>query len=120
MAAVLNPQPSNIRELYMKKLAWMTVAIAGLAVLGCNLTGKYTVGGTLTGLRGQGLVLEDNSGADLKLASTGPFVFRDTVKNGDPYSVTVKTQPSNPSQTCTVYNGSGSIDKANVANVIVS
>src|SRR5882762_3954575 len=88
--------------------------------MGCNLTGKYTVGGNLTGLRGQGLVLEDNSGNDLSLASNGAFVFSSGIKTGSAYSVTVKTQPSNPAQTCTVNNGSGTIDKANVTNVVVS
>ena len=50
----------------MKTFAWMSVAAVGLTILGCNLTNKYTVGGTLTGLTGQGLVLEDNSGNDLE------------------------------------------------------
>src|SRR4030088_635677 len=97
----------------------MTVAGA-LAISGCNIGAKYTVGGTLTGLMGQGLVLEDNSGNDLSLDSNGSFAFTDGIKNGDPYSVSVKTQPSAPAQTCTVHNGSGTIDKADVANVIVS
>ena len=104
----------------MKTLVRMTVAAAALVIVGCIIGGKYTVGGTLTGLSGQGLVLQDNSGNDLGLASNGAFVFTDGIKNNDTYSVTVKTQPSNPSQTCTVRNGSGTIDKANVTNVIVS
>src|SRR5580692_7453810 len=98
----------------------MTVAAAGLAIVGCNITGKYSVGGTLTGLTGQGLVLQDNSGNNLNPASNGAFVFSDTVGNGDAYSVTVQTQPSNPAQTCTVHNGSGTIDKNNITNVIVT
>jgi 6-phosphogluconolactonase len=104
----------------VKTLVWMTVAASLLGVVGCNIGGKYTVGGTLTGLTGQGLVLQDNSGNDLGLASNGAFVFTDGIKNGDTYSVTVKTQPSTPSQTCTVQNASGTIDKANVANILVT
>jgi len=102
----------------VKALAWVTAAAAGLAIMGC--TGKYSVGGTVTGLRGQGLVLEDNSGNDLSVSSNGSFIFSKRLKNAITYSVTVKTQPSNPSQTCTVNNGSGTIDKANVTNVVVS
>src|SRR5260370_1518118 len=86
--------------------------------MGC--TGKYSVGGTVTGLRGQGLVLEDNSGNDLSVSSNGSFIFSKRLRNAITYSVTVKTQPSNPAQTCTVQNGSGTIDKANVTNIIVS
>jgi hypothetical protein len=98
----------------------MSIAAAALTILGCNLDNKYTVGGTLTGLLGQGLELEDNSGNYLGLASNGAFVFSGSIGNGDAYSVTVSTQPSNPAQTCTVHNGSGTIDKTNVTNVIVS
>ncbi|MGB6306609.1 MAG: hypothetical protein WBF89_02365, partial [Steroidobacteraceae bacterium] len=104
----------------MKTFAWVSIAAAGLAVLGCNIDNKYTVGGTLTGLMGQGLVLEDNSGNSLSLASNGAFVFSGSIDNGGAYSVTVATQPSNPAQTCTVHNGSGTVDKTNVTNVIVS
>ena len=34
--------------------------------------------------------------------------------------VTISAQPANPAQTCTVHNGSGTIDKAAITNVIVS
>src|SRR5258708_6813770 len=98
----------------------MTAAVAAVAIVGCNLTGQYTVGGTLTGLRGQGLVLQDNSGSDLSLASNGTFAFAGRIKKNNTYSVTVKTQPSNPTQTCTVRNGTGTVSKYNVTNVIVS
>jgi hypothetical protein len=80
----------------------MSIGAAALAILGCNIDGKYTVGGTLTGLLGQGLVLEDNSGNSLSLASNGAFVFSGGVDNGGAYSVTVSTQPSNPAQSTTV------------------
>src|SRR3984957_1293707 len=115
-----NPQRDQLGSLDVKTIAWMTIAAAGLAVIGCNLDSKYSVEGTPTGLTGQGLVLEDNSGNALSLSSNGAFAFTDTVKTGDACSVTVQTQPSNPSQTCTVHNGSGTIDKNNVTNVIVS
>ena len=69
---------------------------------------------------GQGLVLEDNSGNSLSLSANGAFVFSGSISNGAAYSVTVATQPSNPAQTCTVHNGSGTIDKANIVNVLVS
>ena len=103
----------------MKVLAWAAVA-AGLAIVGCSLSAKYTIGGTLTGLMGQGLVLEDNLGNDLSLDTNGTFAFTDGIKNGGAYSVTVKTQPSDPAQTCTVHNGSGTVDKADVTQVIVA
>src|ERR1700723_4723655 len=114
------PGLTKLGDSRVKTFAWMSVAAAALAIFGCNIDGKSSVGGTLTGLMGQGLVLEDNSGNSLSLSSNGEFVFSGSIGNGDAYSVTVATQPSNPAQTCTVHNGSGTIDKANIVNVLVS
>src|ERR1700686_2479340 len=102
--------------------AWMMAAAGALAIAtaGCNIGLKYSVGGTVSGLTGQGLVLEVNSGNDLRVSSDGAFTFTAGIRNTHSYSVTVKTQPSNPSQTCTVRNGSGTIDKADVTNVVVT
>ena len=85
----------------------------------CNL-GKYLIGGTVTGLHGSGLVLENNSGDSLTITGNGTFTFTDGIKNNDAYSVTVATEPSDPVQTCTVHNGSGTIDAAAITNVVVT
>ena len=104
----------------------MNIRLSALLILAlpalsaCPLTVKYTVGGTLTGLLGTGLVLEDNGGSQITPTTNGEFTFSDKVANNDAYSVTVATQPTNPAQTCTVHNGSGTVDKANVVNVIVT
>ena len=52
------------------------------------------MGGTVTGVRGTGLVLQDNSGNDLTLTGNGTFTFSSGIDQGGAYSVTVKTQPS--------------------------
>jgi len=80
----------------------------------------FTIGGTVTGLAGSGLVLQDNAGDNLTVTGTGtvPFVFATSITANNNYSVTVLTQPSNPSQTCAVTNGSGKAT-ANVTNVTV-
>jgi hypothetical protein len=79
-----------------------------------------TIGGTVSGLAGKGLILKDNGGDDLQVASDGPFVFPARVKNGDPYAVTVSGQPSEPSQACSVANGAGTVHGANVTDVAVT
>lgn len=66
----------------------------------------FTVGGTITGLRGD-VVLQNNGGDDLPLNADGAFLFAKPVGEGKAYKVTVKKQPAN--QTCTVTNGSGTI-----------
>lgn len=101
-------------------LKYLVVLAAAGALSSCLLDVKYTVGGTVTGLTGTGLVLSVNSGNNLSVAANGTFVFGSGVVKGDTYSVTVATQPTNPTQTCTVYNGSGTVSTADVGNVLVT
>ncbi|HEY3826392.1 MAG TPA: hypothetical protein VGL82_17630 [Bryobacteraceae bacterium] len=79
----------------------------------------FTIGGTITGLTGTGLVLQDNGGDNLTVASGAPsFTFATPVIAGATYNVTVLTQPSG--QTCSVTaNGSGTAN-AIVTNVAVT
>jgi large repetitive protein len=83
-------------------------------------TRKFTIGGSVTGLSGTGLVLEDNQGDDLAVAADGAFTFATSVASGATYTVTVKTQPSSPAQTCQVSGGSGTVGGANVTSVAVN
>ena len=70
-----------------------------------------TIGGTVNGLTGTGLVLNDNTADDLTVNASGPFTFAISVFST--YAVTVKTPPTNPSQSCTVSGGvPGSTDLA--------
>ena len=105
----------------MKIRVLMVVAL-GCALCGCPIGGgtTYTVGGTVTGLLGSGLVLEINGGDNLAFSANGGFDFGTRLANGAAYSVTVATQPTNPAQTCTARNASGSINKGDITNVIVS
>lgn len=80
-------------------------------------TTSYTVGGSVSGLTGTGLVLQDNGGDNLAIAADGAFVFAAPVGGGTPYSVTVLTQPGG--QVCTVANGSGTAN-ANVSNIAIT
>lgn len=79
----------------------------------------YTVGGTLTGLTGSGLVLQI-AGIDLPVSSSGAFTFGKPLLSGTGYVVAVETQPISPAQFCTVANASGFIGAANVTNVLVT
>ncbi len=79
----------------------------------------FTIGGTVSGLLGTGLVLQDNGGNNLSVTANGSFTFSTALASGAAYKVTVLTQPSSPSQTCTVTNGGGTAT-ANVTNVQVA
>jgi len=83
-------------------------------------TPTYTVGGTVSGLSGSGLVLQNNGGDNLSISTNGSFTFPNSLSDGSSYSVSVQTQPGSPNQSCAVTNGSGSLSGANVTNVSIS
>ncbi len=105
----------------MKATVRIVMVIAATGIASCHLNGKYSVGGTVTGLSGSssGLVLQDNAGNNLTVSGNGAFVFTSSIATGNPYAVTVLTQP-NPSQTCSVQNGAGTVAKVNITTVLVS
>lgn len=80
-------------------------------------TGPFTIGGSITGLTGSGLVLRNNGGDDKTITADGSYTFATSVANGGSYNVSVLTHPT--SQVCTVANASGSAG-ANVTNANVS
>ena len=80
----------------------------------------FTVSGTVAGLDGDGLVVQLNGGNDLAVPNNGTFTFSTQLANAATYSVAVLTQPSGPSQTCTIGNPSGTISAANVTNVAIT
>ncbi len=84
------------------------------------VTSTFKVSGTLTGVAGTGLVLENDNTDDLALSADGTFTFATPVASGNAFSVTVKTQPSSPSQTCTVTGGTGTIGSSDVTTVVVN
>ena len=83
--------------------------------------GFFTIGGTVLDNLGSGagLVLENNLGDDLMITASGAFQFRMPIEMGMPYTVTTSSQPSDPSETCNVTNGSGTAS-GNVNDVTVS
>ena len=78
----------------------------------------YSVGGTVSGLTGIGLALQNNGADTLPVAADGPFTFLTELGDTTAYAVTVSTQPTG--QTCTVTNGSGTIAAADVTDVDVA
>lgn len=80
---------------------------------------NYTVGGSVSGLAGSGLVLQNNGSNNLAVSANGTFTFTAALASGTAYSVTVLSQPTNANQTCVVTSGSGTLS-SNVTNVSVT
>jgi 6-phosphogluconolactonase (cycloisomerase 2 family) len=84
-------------------------------------TSSYTIGGTISGLTGAGLALQDNGGNNLSVsAGATSFTFTAPIATGGNYNVTVLTQPSNPTQSCAVANGGGTVPNANITSVQIT
>ena len=81
---------------------------------------SFSVGGSVSGLAGTGLVLQLNGDGDLPISGNGTFTFETQLASGTQYRVNVAGQPSNPTQVCTVASGSGTIGSTNVTNVRVT
>jgi hypothetical protein len=84
-------------------------------------TNTYTVGGTVSGLMGSVLALSLNDAGSPPFSPmmNGSFTFPTPLANGQPYNVTVTTQPSAPNPSCRVINGAGTVMNMNVTNVTV-
>jgi hypothetical protein len=112
-------------NVFIKSLLTTALLVALFGCSGTPHTGSssapsgFTIGGTVTGLTGTGLVLQDNGGNNLPVTLNGVFTFTSGVASGGTYAVTVLTQPTNPTQTCTVTGGSGTAT-ANVTSVVVT
>ncbi|MEP7043213.1 MAG: choice-of-anchor Q domain-containing protein [Dokdonella sp.] len=82
-------------------------------------TATYTVGGTVNGLVGSGLVLQQNGGDDMTIATNGSFTFPTSLADGSTFTVSASAQPSNPAQICVVANGNGTLAGADITDVAV-
>jgi uncharacterized repeat protein (TIGR01451 family) len=102
------------------RLTFATAALAGDCTVAVAFApAPHRIGGTVTGLAGSGLVLALDDHETLPIDADGRFAFETTLVRGDAYTVTVRTQPSQPAQDCAVINGSGTVGDSDVANVVV-
>jgi hypothetical protein len=99
--------------------------LASINVIVQCVLNQYTIGGTIKGLTGTGLVLTNGSagGTVVGVPGTGgadvPFTFGNPVPFSVSYGVTVLTQPTG--QTCRVSaNGTGVMGDAAVADIVVT
>ena len=80
-------------------------------------TSRFTVGGTITGLRGSGLSLQNNAGETIPVTANGQFSFSTAVLSGGSYDVRVLGQPALPTQQCEVRNGDGPVLGEDISTV---
>jgi uncharacterized repeat protein (TIGR03803 family) len=79
---------------------------------------SYTVGGTVRGLAGSGMVLVNGSDTLAVKPGASSFTMPTTVAYTSAYAVTVQTQPTG--LTCSVSHGTGTMGSAAVTNIAVT
>ncbi|MGZ8290104.1 MAG: hypothetical protein ACXW2U_04490 [Telluria sp.] len=104
-------------ERYATGTAGQTAGIN--AAVGCVIN-TFTVGGKVSGLTTEGLVLTNGTegGTATILKDATAFTFATPVKYGETYGVTILKQPAG--QTCTLSNGVGLMGDAKVENIQVT
>lgn len=111
-----------------KSQVWsgVVIAVSLFALAGCgggsssSVTppqATYSIGGTVSGLAGTGLTLQNNGGNTLAVTGS-TFTFTTKLPSGGAYNVTISAQPSG--QTCTPSNNAGNVGSANVTTVLIT
>jgi hypothetical protein len=78
----------------------------------------YSIGGSVSGLTGTGLVLRNSCGNDLPISAAGGFAFPARPVGDTTYGVSVFSQPAG--QICVVTRGAGTVGSADVTDVAVA
>ncbi len=78
----------------------------------------YAIGGSVSGLTGEGLVLQNKGEDDLAITSNGRFTFPTRLESGSDYVISIATQPAG--QTCSLSNASGTLDNHDVTDILIN
>jgi len=111
----------------MRVVPCLCVLAAGLLLLSgcggsCDSCGGHSVGVNMSGLVGSRLVLSNNGvtvSVDPGTNGPVPALFKGLAQ-GTAYNISVAVQPTTPSQTCVVANGTGTMGAVDVTNVSVT
>ena len=123
-AVTVNTQPTTPNQICTVTNGSGT-ASANVTNVAVNCVLSYSIGGTVTGLVGTGLTLQNSSDLEqLPISAANgnqEFTFKNLVPTGTAYTVTISAQPTGPAQTCVVTPGTGSgTATANVTTVVVT
>lgn len=116
----VDQQPDNPQQACTVEPATATLSGSDFHTITVEcVTDAFSVGGTVSGLEGSGLILQNNGADQLEIYSNGEFTFTTPLFDNDDYDVSVWRQPSAPSQHCAISNDAGSINGGAIDNVTV-
>ncbi|MGW8394889.1 hypothetical protein [Pseudoduganella sp. HUAS MS19] len=103
------------------KTKLIAAALLAAALAACGGKASFTLGGTITGLANNGLILQNNGGNDLSInAGATSFSFPNSISYGTEYRVSIKQQPEH--MTCGFLGGTehGSAGHTTSINIAIS
>jgi len=123
-AVTVNTQPINPNQI-CTVTGGSGTASANVTTVTVNCVLSYSIGGTVTGVVGTGLILENSSDSEqLPISAANgnqAFTFTQLVPTGTAYTVSIFAQPTGPTQTCVVGPGTGSgTATGNVTTVVIT
>ncbi len=95
-----------------------TVAGSDVTSIVISCVRTVSIGGTLSGLVSDPVVLQQDGGDDLQLDANGSFTFATRVETGNNYDVSIAVQPNDA--VCAVTNGSGTTAATDITDVEVN
>lgn len=111
------PGPVTFRETMHKLILKIGVALActaNLASCGGGNTGTLQIGGSVAGVTQDGLVIQNNGGADLAIAANADaYVFKALVPTDAVFNITMKSRPAN-TESCAAFPAKGNTGLHNV------
>lgn len=112
-------QPDGPRQLCAVGNGSGVLPAGGVDDVAVTCVRAYAIGGSVSGLVADGLVLALNGSNDLPVASgSSSFMFAPPLTDGSAYAVTLEQQPAGA--LCTLANASGTVAAADVVDVDVS
>ncbi len=103
------------------KAKLIAAALLAAALAACGGKASFTLGGSISGLANQGLILQNNGGNDLAVnAGATSFSFPNGISYGTEYKVSIKQQPDH--MTCAFLGGTevGSAGHTTSINIVLS
>lgn len=116
-ALTVQTQPLGLTCTAGNNAGTMPAGSINTVVITC-VSNVYTVGGSISGLTGSGLILLDNGGDATSIdANATQFKMNTAIAYGGAYAITVQTVPAG--LVCRVSNGSGTMGAGNVTGVSI-
>jgi Domain of unknown function (DUF5122) beta-propeller len=101
------PYPQNQQVCYINQSSGVAAEDDINIQINCMKAGS--IGGSVIGLQGGNLVIQNNGDSSLTISQDGLFTFSDLFPIDSDYEISVASNPGSPNQLCKIDNGTGTL-----------